>query len=309
MRKFALYAAIAAAAMAGTGTMTSQAAMKAYIAGGCTGNWDGGFVSVLPGTLDNPLVPNCFVGGDGNTSLTFGGFGSGTCLNAPGGFLPWACLTTPDCTGSWGCLTVPEGSGSWNCPPAWDCFTGTNCPNSQIPEIQLPGTQTPGTQTPGTQIPGTQTPGTQIPGTQIPGTQTPGTQNQGQVTDQNRSEVQQVINMVNEERAKMGLSPVAEASDVAAAAAVRAREIVGTFAHTRPNGSYYNTALDESGVKYWGSGENIAYGQRTAAEVMDGWMNSQGHKANILNASYTKIGVGLYESSNGVKYWVQLFTY
>ncbi len=42
---------------------------------------------------------------------------------------------------------------------------------------------------------------------------------------------------------------------------------------------------------------------------MNGWMNSQGHRANILNASYTKIGVAYYQNSNGVTYWVQLFTY
>ena len=131
----------------------------------------------------------------------------------------------------------------------------------------------------------------------------------GQITDQEKTYIQQVISLVNEERAKAGLSPVTESSDVSAAAAVRAQEITGSFSHTRPNGSNYSTALDQSGVKYMGSGENIAYGQRTPQEVMNGWMNSQGHRANILNKNYTTIGVGYYQNANGVGYWVQLFTY
>ncbi len=229
----------------------------------------------LPGTLENPLTPN----GSGN----------------------WGNGMTPDCngSGSWNCPTLPDCFGSWDCPTGSDCFGGTNCP----------GTQNPGTQNPGIQNPGTQNPGTQNPGTQNPGTQNPDIQNPTQPTDQERAYIQQVIDLVNEERAKAGLSPVTEAADVAAAASVRAREITSNFSHSRPNGTYYNTALDEGGVTYRGSGENIAYGQRTAAEVMNGWMNSQGHRANILNGNYTKIGVGYYENGSGVKYWVQLFTY
>lgn len=313
MRKFALYAAVAATTMAGMGTMTSQAAVKAYVVGGnmggncgngmsvgggnslneilqmvtssntgfgCWGNGNGSFGTTLPGTLENPLTPN----GSGN----------------------WGNGMTPDCngSGSWNCPTLPDCFGSWDCPTGSDCFGGTNCPG-----IQNPGTQNPGIQNPGTQNPGTQNPGTQNPGTQNPGTQNPDIQNPTQPTDQERAYIQQVIDLVNEERAKAGLSPVTEAADVAAAASVRAREITSNFSHSRPNGTYYNTALDEGGVTYRGSGENIAYGQRTAAEVMNGWMNSQGHRANILNGNYTKIGVGYYENGSGVKYWVQLFTY
>ena len=65
--------------------------------------------------------------------------------------------------------------------------------------------------------------------------------------------------------------------------------------------------LDEQGVNYMSAGENIAYGQRTPEEVMNAWMNSQGHRENILNSRYTSIGVGCYQSSNGTLYWTQLF--
>ena len=54
-------------------------------------------------------------------------------------------------------------------------------------------------------------------------------------------------------------------------------------------------------------GENIAYGQKTPEQVMEGWMNSQGHRANILNPNFTAIGVGYYQNSRGVSYWTQLF--
>lgn len=331
MKRLALYAAVAATAMTGMTAMTSQAAVRAYVMGGncgngvsagngyslndilqmvtptggsngCLGDWNGSFGTTLPGTLENSLVPNC--SGNENTLLTPNGFIPWNCPTTPDGFGSWNCPTAPDDSGSWNCPTAPDGSGSWNCPTTPDCPGGTDCP-----DIQNPGVQNPGVQNPDIQNPGTQNPGTQNPGTQNPDIQNPGTQNPGQTVNPESSYMQQVISLVNEERAKMGLSPVTEASDLASAAAVRAKEISSSFSHTRPNGSYYNTALDENGVKYRGSGENIAYGQRTAAEVMDGWMNSQGHRANILNGNYTKIGVGFYEGPGGVKYWVQLFTY
>ncbi|MCC8083808.1 MAG: CAP domain-containing protein, partial [Clostridium sp.] len=90
-------------------------------------------------------------------------------------------------------------------------------------------------------------------------------------------------------------------------AQTRAREIEKSFSHTRPDGSSFNTALTEAGVSFRGAGENIAYGQTTPQQVMEGWMNSSGHRANILNANYTSIGVGHYKNGAGVDYWAQLF--
>ncbi|MCI9361371.1 MAG: hypothetical protein HFG65_10510 [Hungatella sp.] len=116
------------------------------------------------------------------------------------------------------------------------------------------------------------------------------------------------MNLVNEERAKAGLSAVQPSETIAGAANIRAQEIVSNFSHTRPDGTSFGTVLRQAGINYRGAGENIAYGQRTPEEVMDAWMNSSGHRANILNPDYTNIGIGYYET-NGVKYWVQLFTY
>ena len=117
----------------------------------------------------------------------------------------------------------------------------------------------------------------------------------------------QVVALVNAERAKYGLSALKADSRVQQAAQVRASETVQSFSHTRPNGSSFSTALTEAGVSYTRSGENIAYGQSTPQQVVNAWMNSSGHRANILNEDFTTIGVG-YTVINGTAYWAQLFT-
>ncbi len=126
---------------------------------------------------------------------------------------------------------------------------------------------------------------------------------------ENADFVRQVVDLVNRERAKAGLSPVTADTSIQAAAQVRAREIEKSFSHTRPNGSSFSTALTQQGVTYRGSGENIAWGQKTPEQVMNGWMNSEGHRANILNKNFTKIGVGYHQNASGTNYWTQLFTY
>lgn len=116
---------------------------------------------------------------------------------------------------------------------------------------------------------------------------------------------EQVLSIVNSERAKYGLSPLTYDSTLARAADIRAVEIRTLFSHTRPDGTSCFTVLDEVGYSYRSAGENIAYGQSTAEEVMTAWMNSEGHRANILG-DYTFIGIGVYESG-GTIYWSQLF--
>lgn len=117
----------------------------------------------------------------------------------------------------------------------------------------------------------------------------------------------QVLELVNAERAKAGAAALTLDSKATEAAQTRAQEIQRSFSHTRPNGSSFSTALTEAGVSYTASGENIAYGQNSAQAVMEGWMNSSGHRANILNQNFTSIGIGHAQDSNGVDYWTQLF--
>lgn len=110
----------------------------------------------------------------------------------------------------------------------------------------------------------------------------------------------EVLELVNKEREKAGLSKLVMDKELLEAAMVRAAEIVVLFDHNRPNGSECFTACDKM------YGENIAMGQGTADYVMECWMNSSGHKANILQSAYKSIGIGCFYK-NGRRYWVQCF--
>ena len=93
------------------------------------------------------------------------------------------------------------------------------------------------------------------------------------------------------------------------AAAERARECASEYSHTRPDGSDCFTVLDEYGVSFSAAAENIYYddySNRSASRAVDGWMNSPGHRKNILTPDFTHIGVGVHRE-NGRNYAVQLF--
>lgn len=123
----------------------------------------------------------------------------------------------------------------------------------------------------------------------------------------NLSFAKQVVELVNKERAKAGVSPLTIDTGLESAALVRTKEIQTSFSHTRPNGSSFATAIKEAGISYRRSGENIAWGQRTPEAVVNAWMNSDGHRANILNPNFGRIGVGYLTNASGTPYWVQLF--
>ena len=117
----------------------------------------------------------------------------------------------------------------------------------------------------------------------------------------------QVIDLVNIERAREGLKPLVYDATIEDAALVRAKEIQTSFSHTRPNGTSFATAMKEAGVNYRRAGENIAWGQKTPEDVVNAWMNSPSHRANIMNENYGRIGVGHLTNARGTSYWVQLF--
>ena len=119
---------------------------------------------------------------------------------------------------------------------------------------------------------------------------------------------QEVIRLVNIERAKEGEAPLQYHAKLQEAAMLRAKEISIKFSHDRPDGRDGLTALGEAGVGC-PDGENIAYGYGTPERVMNAWMNSLGHKAAILSPTATHIGVGFYKAANGRYYWVQDFSY
>ncbi len=317
MKRLTLYTAMAAAAMTATSTMASQAAVRTYVISGnsvcgdSTGNKN--YFGNNSAYTGNQNAGNLFSGNNCSINdvlqMITSGNSSSNCQNSwnNSSTLPGTLENplVPNCQGNSNNQIVPNLPDSSDFPSISGGSDSSDCVDILRPNLPSPDTQKPDIQNPDIQKPDTQNPDTQKPDTQKPDTQKPTPPS----TDQNRSYAQQVIDLVNDERSKAGLSAVTEATDVSAAAAIRAQEITSNFSHTRPDGTYYNTVLDQSGISYWGSGENIAYGQKTPAEVMNGWMNSQGHRANILNASYTKIGVAYYQNSNGVTYWVQLFTY
>ena len=118
---------------------------------------------------------------------------------------------------------------------------------------------------------------------------------------------QEVLELVNIERAKFGRQPLKLSAGLMQAAEVRAGELPKKFSHTRPNGSSCFTAVRSS---YSYIGENIAAGQRSPEEVVESWMNSEGHRKNILNKNFRNLGVGYVnvENSEYGHYWVQLFS-
>lgn len=120
--------------------------------------------------------------------------------------------------------------------------------------------------------------------------------------------INEVLRLVNDQRAAVGLPKLTYRSDLQKAADIRAREIVKSFSHTRPNGTSFDTVFKEIGVtNYKNLGENIATGYNSPEAVMNGWMNSEGHRANILNPDFKGIIVGIKKTGNNGYAWVQLF--
>jgi uncharacterized protein YkwD len=118
-----------------------------------------------------------------------------------------------------------------------------------------------------------------------------------------------VLALVNQERANNGSLPPLSSNTAMAQVAydhswdMRYRNF---FAHTNPGGADPFDRMAAAGIGYSNAGENIAMGYATPADVMTGWMNSSGHRANILNVNYTEIGIGVREGPGG-PWWTQLF--
>jgi uncharacterized protein YkwD len=123
------------------------------------------------------------------------------------------------------------------------------------------------------------------------------------------SDAQQVLELVNVERAEVGAKPLTLYAPLSAVAQARSQDMVDRnyFAHTDPDGHDPFWHITQAGIKYSYAGENIAYGYKTPQAVMTGWMNSAGHKANILNTNFGRLGVGIASTSTGTKYWTQMF--
>ena len=120
---------------------------------------------------------------------------------------------------------------------------------------------------------------------------------------------EEVVRLVNAERAKVGQPALTQDANLTAIARLKSQDFIDKnyFAHQSPTYGSPFDMMKKYGVKFTAAGENIAKYQRTPAEVMNAWMNSAGHKANILSSSFNKIGVGVAKDSKGNLYWTQLF--
>lgn len=123
------------------------------------------------------------------------------------------------------------------------------------------------------------------------------------------TQAEAVLKLVNAERKKAGVQPLTLSDKLTNIAYTKAKDMAdkGYFSHQSPTYGSPFDMLKQFGVSYSYAGENIAAGQKTAEEVMNSWMNSSGHKANILNKNYTQIGVGFYRGGEYGTEWVQLF--
>ncbi len=119
----------------------------------------------------------------------------------------------------------------------------------------------------------------------------------------------QVLTLVNQERGKQGLAPLKHNWQLSRVARYKSEDMrdKNYFSHTSPTYGSPFDMIKNFGIRYMAAGENIAYGQPTAASVMSSWMNSPGHRANILSKNFTEIGVGVAKSKNGTIYWTQQF--
>lgn len=191
----------------------------------------------------------------------------------------------------------------------------TDPPATQPPATQPPATQPPATQPPATQPPATQPPATQPPATQTPATEPPATTTPKEdlydISGDTITELErEMMDLINEERINAGLEPLEIDTKLCAITSARAYECSILFDHTRPNGEICFTALEDYGYTgYWTCGENILYctaGFYDAAGMVQAWMNSEGHRKNILQKNFTKIGLAVYEA-DGYYYAANFF--
>lgn len=121
---------------------------------------------------------------------------------------------------------------------------------------------------------------------------------------------QEVLRLVNIERAKEGLCALSMDYTLSNVAQLKSQDMIDNdyFAHNSP---IYGTPFEmmkSHGITYRVAGENIAMGHSTPQEVVNGWMNSEGHRKNIMNGRFTNLGMGIAQSSSGRIYWTQMFT-
>lgn len=118
---------------------------------------------------------------------------------------------------------------------------------------------------------------------------------------------QEILDVINAERKKQGLAALQFDDVVMKAAQARSEELATSYSHTRPNGKAWSTALDELGLTTKPRAENIAYGSAPPQYVANVWLESPGHRKNIMDARYSLTGIAVYQTPDDELAWEQLF--
>ena len=209
---------------------------------------------------------------------------------------------TADCKTA-DCKTAPVKAADCKKMPvkAADCKA---TPAKVTPAKAAPAKATPAKATPAKATPAKAAPAKAAPAKVTPAKAAPATN-----LTENDKLVKEVVTLVNQERAKVGLAPLKENLQLSNVAKLKSEDMANKnyFSHTSPTYGSPFDMMKKFGITYSAAGENIAMGQQTAASVMSAWMNSPGHKANILSANFTEIGVGIAKNADGSIYWTQQF--
>lgn len=138
----------------------------------------------------------------------------------------------------------------------------------------------------------------------------PATTSNTTVSSSNLTYEQKVAELVNIERKNAGLAPLTLDTAISNVARLKSQDMAKNnyFAHQSPTYGSAGDMLTKYSIKWSAWGENIASGQKTPEAVVTAWMNSPGHRANIMSANFTKLGVGYATNANGTPYWTQMFT-
>lgn len=174
-------------------------------------------------------------------------------------------------------------------------------PNAQQSKVEAPKEETNTTE----QQPTTEQPAAQQPAEQQ-SPQTEQTNKKEQTSSQLSEYEQQVVDLTNQERTKNGLPALKIDQELSKVAREKSSDMQRNnyFSHTSPTYGSPFDMMKQFGITYKAAGENIAKGQRSPEEVVNAWMNSEGHRKNILSANFTHIGVGYVAEGN---YWTQQF--
>ncbi|MCM1328798.1 MAG: CAP domain-containing protein [Ruminococcus sp.] len=200
-----------------------------------------------------------------------------------------------------GCNSNSGNNSSTAQKPDTTCPDGS-CGTTQKPDTTCPDGNCGTTQKPDTTCPDGNCGTTQKPSTTVQKPSTGTTTDKTDVSDYEK----EVVTLVNGIRKEYGLGELTLNTELSAVARAKSQDMKdnGYFSHTSPTYGSPFDMMKTFGISYGTAGENIAMGYRTPEAVVDAWMNSEGHRANILNSSYKEIGVGYVSSGN---YWTQMF--